>query len=300
VLVPLLADEGESRVLFTRRSSHLPHHQGRSRSRADATIPARSGPPRDRAREAHGRSASPRPTCSLGALDDIETRATRFVITPFVGVIPWPYELRPCPNEVDVIFTVPLRVLQAPESPPRALGLRRARRPDRHVSGRRPRHLGRDAADHAQPARRARRARLMRRLLVLVVVAAVVGVLLTRAEPFAPRATLDTPVELVGRATPIAVTAHDRGTGLARVEVRLVPEGGGAPVVLASESYPARADDWLFGGSGVSEATLARTVDAAAARLPEGRATLGSGSPTTRGWPASGAAPPSPARSRST
>jgi hypothetical protein len=40
--------------------------------------------------------------------------ATRFVITPFVGVIPWPYPFRPCPREVDVIFTVPLAVLRAP------------------------------------------------------------------------------------------------------------------------------------------------------------------------------------------
>jgi murein DD-endopeptidase MepM/ murein hydrolase activator NlpD len=106
-------------------------------------------------------------------------------------------------------------------------------------------------------------------LLVLLIVAAAV-LLLTRAEPFAPSAALETPVDVIGRATPLRVVAHDRGTGLARVEVRLVGEAG-APAVLASESYPAPTG--LFGG-GVHEAVLTPTVDAAAAHVPEGRATL--------------------------
>ena len=113
----------------------------------------------------------------------------------------------------------------------------------------------------------------MRAVLALVVVALLAALLLTRAEPFAPTATLETPVEVVGRATPVKVVAHDRGTGLARVELRLVPDGG-APIVLATESYPPRPGDWVFGGSGVHDATLERTVDAAAAHVPEGRATF--------------------------
>ena len=52
----------------------------------------------------------------LGVLDDIETVATRFVITPFVGVVAPPYDFHPCPREVDAIFSVPLRVLQAPDA----------------------------------------------------------------------------------------------------------------------------------------------------------------------------------------
>jgi murein DD-endopeptidase MepM/ murein hydrolase activator NlpD len=113
----------------------------------------------------------------------------------------------------------------------------------------------------------------MRAVLVLLVLAGLAAVLLTRAEPFAPTAALETPVGVIGRATPVKVVAHDRGTGLARVELRLVPEGG-APVVLASESWPSRPGDWVFGGSGVHDATLERTVDAAAAQVAEGRARL--------------------------
>ncbi len=109
----------------------------------------------------------------------------------------------------------------------------------------------------------------MRRLLVVVVLAALIGLLVTRAEPFAPSATLETPVDFVGRATPVTVVAHDRGSGLAHVEVRLVPEGG-SPVVVASEDYPRRS--WF--GSGIHEARLTPTLDAATARVREGRAQL--------------------------
>src|SRR5436309_1334303 len=109
----------------------------------------------------------------------------------------------------------------------------------------------------------------MRRLLAVVIFAALVALLVTRAEPFAPSVSLETPIDFVGRATPVTIVARDRGSGLSRVEVRLVPEGG-EPVVVASQDYPRRS--WL--GSGVHEATLAPVLDAAAAHVREGHARL--------------------------
>jgi 8-oxo-dGTP pyrophosphatase MutT (NUDIX family) len=116
VLVPLLAVDGEPSLLFTRRAADLPHHRGqiafpggRHHPATDADLVATA------LREAHEEIAvEPADVRVLGALDDLETVATRFVITPVVGVLPWPYAFRPCPREVDTIFTVPLRVLQAP------------------------------------------------------------------------------------------------------------------------------------------------------------------------------------------
>src|SRR2546427_3294468 len=105
----------------------------------------------------------------------------------------------------------------------------------------------------------------MRRLLAVVIFAALVALLVTRAEPFAPSVSLETPIDFVGRATPVTIVARDRGSGLARVEVRLVP-GGGEPVGVASHGYPRRS--WR--GSQVHEGTLAPTLDAPAAHLGEG------------------------------
>ena len=109
----------------------------------------------------------------------------------------------------------------------------------------------------------------MKILLLLLALAGVVGLVATRAEPFAPEAMLEPSVDLLGRATPLRVVARDRGSGLRRVEIRLVAPGA-EPVLVASEDFPRRS--WW--GSEVHEAVLTPTVDANAAHVPEGSATL--------------------------
>lgn len=109
----------------------------------------------------------------------------------------------------------------------------------------------------------------MRALLVTLAFVALVVVLVTRAEPLGPSATLDGPVDVIGRGTPVRILAHDRGSGLARVEVRLVPGDGGTPVVLATEEYPRLS----WSGSSVYDATITPTMGPDA-KLPEGPATL--------------------------
>jgi murein DD-endopeptidase MepM/ murein hydrolase activator NlpD len=103
-------------------------------------------------------------------------------------------------------------------------------------------------------------------LLLLVLVAAL---LLTVAEPLAPKAAVTAPATLAA-ATPFEVTASDRGWGLAEVEVRLLPAGGGDPVVLAKETYPRS----LGIGSGVRDARLRVAPNAAGTPPPEGTSTI--------------------------
>jgi murein DD-endopeptidase MepM/ murein hydrolase activator NlpD len=110
----------------------------------------------------------------------------------------------------------------------------------------------------------------MRGFLVLVLLGAVAGLALTRAEPFGPQVTLDTPVEFVGRGTPLRLSASDRGTGLARVEIRLVPARGPS-VLVAEEHWTPHSEGWWWS---THAATLTPNIDAGAARLPEGPATL--------------------------
>ena len=89
-----------------------------------------------------------------------------------------------------------------------------------------------------------------------------------RSEPFRPTVVLETPVAAVGRATPIRVTAEDRGQGLRRVEIVIATADG--EHVVAAEDFPARG--WR--GSGVHSAVVEAMVDASAAHLPEGPAEL--------------------------
>src|SRR5205823_5993107 len=176
--------------------------------------------------------------------------------------------LLPVGGEPHLLLTRRSRLLRAPpppgrtlRRPARALRLRGPAGADRLLSGRRAHHLGCHPPHHAKPARRGADARLMRRFLFITLLAIAIALLVTRAEPLAPTVALETPVDVVGRATPLVVIARDRGTGLAHVEVRLAGGAGGAPAVVASEDFPRRS--WL--GSGVHEVRLTPTVDAAAA-----------------------------------
>jgi len=51
----------------------------------------------------------------LGALDDFQT-ITSFVVTPFVGIIPHPFDYQPNSGEVEAVVEVPLSVLLDPDN----------------------------------------------------------------------------------------------------------------------------------------------------------------------------------------
>jgi len=115
VLIPLQAADDEVHIVYTRRAPHLPHHAGQvafpggTRDPGDATLAATA------LREAHEEiGLAPADVTILGRLDDIDTVSTRFVISPFVARVPYPYAWTPHPPEVDVIFSVPVPHLLAP------------------------------------------------------------------------------------------------------------------------------------------------------------------------------------------
>lgn len=107
------------------------------------------------------------------------------------------------------------------------------------------------------------------RWMVLLLLVVVLGSLGLVAEPFAPVATLDGAPDVIGRDTIVHASARDRGTGLARLELRLVPQNATAGFVLGSVEFPRHS----FRGSGVGEAAVEGTVKDAGA-LAEGPATL--------------------------
>jgi hypothetical protein len=50
----------------------------------------------------------------LGLLDDTETRATNFIITPVVGLVRDHVEFKPDGREIERVLEVPLRTLRDP------------------------------------------------------------------------------------------------------------------------------------------------------------------------------------------
>jgi 8-oxo-dGTP pyrophosphatase MutT (NUDIX family) len=53
----------------------------------------------------------------LGRLDDMATITSQFIVHPFVGVVPFPYEFNLNKNEVDHLIEVPLQFFLDPSQP---------------------------------------------------------------------------------------------------------------------------------------------------------------------------------------
>lgn len=116
VLVPIFERDGQLHLLYTTRSSTLPHHAGqvafpggRHAAGTDANLLATA------LRETEEEiGVAAHDVDVLGALDPIHTLSSNFLITPFVARIPHPYEFRPDPHEVHDIFSIALAVLDDP------------------------------------------------------------------------------------------------------------------------------------------------------------------------------------------
>jgi 8-oxo-dGTP pyrophosphatase MutT (NUDIX family) len=113
VLLLLLKEGGEYHVLFTRRTENLTHHRGQ------ISFPGGAYQNGDRSlletalRECHEEMGiAPRDVAVLGELDDTLTYVSHYHITPFVGIIPWPYPLMPNPAEIAEVITAPLVALR--------------------------------------------------------------------------------------------------------------------------------------------------------------------------------------------
>jgi 8-oxo-dGTP pyrophosphatase MutT (NUDIX family) len=107
VLVPIYEADGEARVILTKRPDTMPSHRGEiafpggKREVHDASLGAAA------LREAQEEiGLDPAAVELAGELDSLSTVASQFTITPFVGLLTAPPELRPNPREVEVAFAV--------------------------------------------------------------------------------------------------------------------------------------------------------------------------------------------------
>jgi 8-oxo-dGTP pyrophosphatase MutT (NUDIX family) len=116
VLVPLFFKNGDPHVLLTKRSDLVEHHKGEISFPGGKLDP---GDPdllhcalRETAEEV---GISPDDVRIIGELDDFYTVATHFLVVPFVGMIPYPYEFRPSEREIASLLGVPLEVFFDPD-----------------------------------------------------------------------------------------------------------------------------------------------------------------------------------------
>jgi 8-oxo-dGTP pyrophosphatase MutT (NUDIX family) len=111
VLLPLIWWQDEWQLVFTRRTDTVEHHKGQVSFPGGGCDLGESSPEETALREAWEEiGLLPEDVRLLGRMNDVIT-ITRYRITPVVGVMPWPYEVRLEKAEVARVFTIPLRWL---------------------------------------------------------------------------------------------------------------------------------------------------------------------------------------------
>jgi 8-oxo-dGTP pyrophosphatase MutT (NUDIX family) len=117
VLVPILMQGDDARVVYTVRKDHLADHAGQ------ISFPGGSAEPGDGSlletalRETEEEiDLSPDLVEVIGELEEMYIPPSNFRVSPFVGLLPHEAEMVLAPDEVEEIFTVSLDTLSAPET----------------------------------------------------------------------------------------------------------------------------------------------------------------------------------------
>lgn len=108
VLLPLFRKDGSYHILFTRRTDKVKRHKGEISFPGGMYDATDSDLSATALREAHEEvGLKPQDVQLLGALDAVMTM-TGFIVSPFVGLIPFPYPFVPSAEEIDEIIILPL------------------------------------------------------------------------------------------------------------------------------------------------------------------------------------------------
>lgn len=112
VLVLLLERDGEDCILFTKRSDKVDCHKGEISFPGGRLDPSDASLLEAALREgAEEIGLAPQDVTILGRLDDTQTVSTGFIVTPYVGRIPYPYSFQINQDEIAELIFVPVRVL---------------------------------------------------------------------------------------------------------------------------------------------------------------------------------------------
>ena len=115
--MPIYYKQGEYYILFTKRTGRVKEHKGQ------ISFPGGACQEGDRTlidtalREcAEEIGLLPNEVEVLGELDDTITETSHYIISPFVGLVPWPYQFRVDGWEAEEIIEAPISVLMDKDS----------------------------------------------------------------------------------------------------------------------------------------------------------------------------------------
>ncbi len=111
VLVPIYNKEGQCCILFTQRTDNVKEHKGQISFPGGARQEGESLLDTALRESQEEVGLSPNEVEILGELDDTATITSNFVVTPFIGVIPWPHNLKADGWETDELIEVPIAAL---------------------------------------------------------------------------------------------------------------------------------------------------------------------------------------------
>ena len=115
VLMPIQEGEDGDYLVLTKRAEELNHHRGQVAFPGGRVDAEDCGELEAALRESYEEiGIDPSDVRVLGRLDQV-TAAADFVVTPFVGIIPAPYEFRLNPVETEAVFSVPIAALLEPK-----------------------------------------------------------------------------------------------------------------------------------------------------------------------------------------
>ena len=117
VLIPLLRKPDGWHILLIRRAEHAEDlHSGQVAFPGGGAHPEDPDSVTTALREAYEEvGIAPSDVRILGKMNEFITISS-YRVTPVVGSIPWPYEIKIDPNEVNRVFTIPLEWLADPDN----------------------------------------------------------------------------------------------------------------------------------------------------------------------------------------